>query len=156
MDRTFRVSGPNGLDNFSSNHQLAQLTQSFSGGNTQHSEFQNGYRPTNAHHFGSSGAATTPSENHMGHQLRHHHQHPHHTQTSKDWQDGFRALLPNVNVSFGALPSQGDSAGHQTANGRLFSSPTSIGEHHSQHHHSHHERVQRQQQQHTGNHQLAK
>lgn len=26
--------------------------------------------------------------------------------TSKDWQDGFRALLPNVNVSFGALPHQ--------------------------------------------------
>ena len=26
--------------------------------------------------------------------------------SSKDWQDGFRALLPNVNVSFGALPQQ--------------------------------------------------
>jgi len=25
---------------------------------------------------------------------------------SKDWQDGFRALLPNVNVSFGALPGE--------------------------------------------------
>ena len=28
------------------------------------------------------------------------------TSATKDWQDGFRALLPNVNVSFGALPAQ--------------------------------------------------
>ena len=24
---------------------------------------------------------------------------------NKDWQDGFRALLPNINVSFGSLPA---------------------------------------------------
>ena len=70
---------------------------------------------------------------------------------SKDWQDGLRALLPNVNVSFGALP-HGGPAGPQT-NGQtdqnrqqMFSQQPAglLNEHHQQHHH---ERMQRQQHQ---------
>ena len=59
---------------------------------------------------------------------------------TKDWQDGLRALLPNVNVSFGALPH---GATNGTDQGRMFSQQPglSLNEHH------HHERMQRQQHQ---------
>ena len=46
----------------------------------------------------------------MAMQQQQHHQHPDSSNkvaNSKDWQEGFRALLPNVNVSFGALPGSG-------------------------------------------------
>ena len=156
-----------GLDNFSSggsggSHHLPQMNHGFG----SHNDFSNGYRHHQQHQFG--GPLTSPTENHLGHQLRggghHHQQQQHHQQhshpllekTSKDWQEGFRALLPNVNVSFGALPNQseGGSGGLHTPpmNGRLFSSPTSaMNDHHHHHHHNHHDRVQQQrQQQHTG------
>lgn len=29
----------------------------------------------------------------------------------KDWQDGLRALLPNINISFGAPPHLGSNSG---------------------------------------------
>jgi len=156
-----------GLDNFTSgsggSHHLPQMNHGFS----SHNDFSNGYRHHQQHPFG--GPLTSPTENHLGHQLRggahhhqqqqHHHQHSHPIleKTSKDWQEGLRALLPNVNVSFGALPNQveGGSGGLHTPpmNSRLFSSPTSaMNDHHHHHHHNHHDRVQqqRQQQQQTG------
>merc|ERR1711981_49812 len=37
-------------------------------------------------------------------------------QHSKDWQEGLRALLPNVNVSFGALPNNGGFSGNSNLN----------------------------------------
>lgn len=61
---------------------------------------------------------------------------------SKDWQDGLRALLPNVNVSFGALP-HGPSNGTD-GRGGMYSQQSSMM---NDHHHQQHERMQRQQQQ---------
>ena len=65
---------------------------------------------------------------------------------SKDWQDGLRALLPNVNVSFGALPQHGNSNG-QSAADRMFSQQPAPGLSLTEQHHHHHERMQRQQHQ---------
>ena len=59
---------------------------------------------------------------------------------SKDWQEGLRALLPNVNVTFGALP-------HGPANGtdRMYP-PQPQSNLLNEPHHTH-ERMQQQQQQ---------
>ena len=59
---------------------------------------------------------------------------------SKDWQEGLRALLPNVNVTFGALP-------HGPSNGtdRMFP-PQHQSNLMNEPHHTH-ERMQQQQQQ---------
>ena len=70
---------------------------------------------------------------------------------NKDWQDGLRALLPNVNVSFGALPHGGPAPPPQT-NGtqdqnRMFSQQPNAGLLNEHHQHHHHERMQRQQHQ---------
>jgi len=71
---------------------------------------------------------------------------------SKDWQDGLRALLPNVNVSFGALPHGPPQPQNGTAvgdghNQRLYPSQPLMN--HEHHPHSQHERqMQRHQQQH--------
>lgn len=45
--------------------------------------------------------------------------------SQKDWQDGFRALLPNVNVSFGALPHQQNQLPHHLLDGVLDSGSSS-------------------------------
>ena len=70
---------------------------------------------------------------------------------SKDWQDGLRALLPNVNVSFGALPHGPPQPQNGTAvgdghNQRLYPSQPLMN--HEHHPHSQHERqMQRHQHQ---------
>ena len=65
---------------------------------------------------------------------------------SKDWQDGLRALLPNVNVSFGALPHGGPATNGVTDQNRMFSQQGPAGLL-NEHQHHHHERMQRQQHQ---------
>lgn len=64
---------------------------------------------------------------------------PQQNNLSKNWEDGLRALLPNVNVSFGALP-HGPTNGSADAS-RMFSHQQSSMMN------DHHERMQRQQQQ---------
>lgn len=64
---------------------------------------------------------------------------------SKDWQDGLRALLPNVNVSFGALP-HGPSNGTDGRGGMYSQQSSMMNDHHHQQQQQH-ERMQRQQQQ---------
>jgi len=156
--------GGNSLDNFSSGgHHLPPMNQfnDFNGYRQQQQQQQQQQQHSNHHHhhhhpFGG-GSVSSPTENHFG-QLRGGGGHPHHPhsqhplmeKSSKDWQEGLRALLPNVNVSFGALPNQSDGLHTPpTSNGRLFSSPP-LNDHHHQHHHNHHERVQQRQQQHSG------
>lgn len=100
--------------------------------------------PLSNHHQLHNGILGLKSENSMRMQQqqsffmeKQHQQH----QQSKDWQDGLRALLPNVNVSFGALPhTNGTDAG-----GRMFQ-PQSQGLL-NEHQHPH-ERMQRHHQQH--------
>ena len=90
---------------------------------------------------------------------------------SKDWQDGLRALLPNVNVSFGALPHGPPHAQNGTASDhnphsaapqgqRMYSQQSMMNHehHHSQHErqmqrHQHHQQQQQQQQQQHQHHQ---
>ena len=133
-----------GLDNFSNSghHHLPPM-------NHFNDFASNGYgRPQQPHtnHHGHHPFVTSPTENHLGPQLRHQQQQQQqsHHQTSKDWQEGLRALLPNVNVSFGALPNQSDGLHTPPANGRMFSSPP-LNDHH---HHNHHDRLP--QRQHSG------
>jgi hypothetical protein len=151
-EKSFITLTPGGLDNFSGGgHHLSPMNQ--------FNDFaSNGYRPQqqqqqqqqHSNHLGHHPFVTSPTENHLGPQLRHqqhHQQHSHHLmdKTSKDWQDGLRALLPNVNVSFGALPNQPDGLHTPPANGgRMFSSPP-LNDHH---HHNHHDRLPHRQ--HTG------
>ena len=54
---------------------------------------------------------------HLQQQLRHLSFEKQNMQQAKDWQEGLRALLPNVNVSFGALPNgEGFSGGNMNSN----------------------------------------
>ena len=71
---------------------------------------------------------------------------------SKDWQDGLRALLPNVNVSFGALPHGPPQPQNGTAvgdghNQRLYN-PSQPLMNHEHHPHSQHDQRQMQRHQH--------
>merc|ERR1712223_55236 len=63
--------------------------------------------------------SSTPSSGNIDHlqqQLRQLSFDKHNFQQSKDWQEGLRALLPNVNVSFGALPNNGGIPGSTNMN----------------------------------------
>merc|ERR1719412_662612 len=72
----------------------------------------------------SSTAGSVGSVDHLQHQLRQLALEKQNMQQSKDWQEGLRALLPNVNVSFGALP-----------NGAGFSTGSNINSNQSSHSH---------------------
>ena len=75
----------------------------------------------------SSTAGSVGSVDHLQHQLRQLALEKQNMQQSKDWQEGLRALLPNVNVSFGALPN--NSSGF-VGNNNLNSNPSAHGHSH--------------------------
>lgn len=72
-----------------------------------------------AHRLAQQSTSTGGSNvDHIQQQLRHLSFEKPNFQQSKDWQEGLRALLPNVNVSFGALPNNaGGFAGNSNLNG---------------------------------------
>ena len=68
-----------------------------------------------AHQSSSSGNIN--SVDHLQQQLRQLSFDKHNLHQSKNWEEGLRALLPNVNVSFGALPNNGGGfSGNNTLN----------------------------------------
>jgi hypothetical protein len=46
---------------------------------------------------------------------------------NKDWQDGLRALLPNINISFGASPQSSANSQSTTGSDRVFQMVTVLG-----------------------------
>merc|ERR1719215_243117 len=139
----------------------------------------NGFGPASGHHSGSGLLSNHHLHNGMqqppmGLGLKENQQSIHHTSRpgnsfllekqqqqqqqslSKNWEEGLRALLPNVNVSFGALPHVSavnvngtDSVSAGSGGHRMYSQQQSMmnNDHHGGQPHHPHERMQRHQQQ---------
>merc|ERR1712223_1597945 len=86
-----------------SNHHLHNGIQQGGGGNQQNQSLGLGLKNPNQENSSMHGGGRQPFLLEKSQQQ----QNPHQNDLSKDWQDGLRALLPNVNVSFGALPHHG-------------------------------------------------
>ena len=103
--RNISGSGPNGSLNFSqhsNNH--VQTMQHQMNHNPQHASDHQSHRLTQQP---PSSSGNISNVDHLQQQLRQLSFEKQNFQHSKDWQEGLRALLPNVNVSFGALPNNG-------------------------------------------------
>jgi hypothetical protein len=127
--RNISGSGANGSLNFSqhSNNHVQSMQQQMN--HTNHQQVSD--HP--AHRLAQQSSTSSTSGNvgsvdHLQHQLRHLSFDKQNYQQSKDWQEGLRALLPSVNVSFGALPN---NAGGFAGNSNLNSNPTGGSHGHS-------------------------
>merc|ERR1719242_1362007 len=103
--RNISGSGANGSLNFpqhSNNH--VQTMQHQMNHNPQHASDHQSHRLTQQP---PSSSGNISNVDHLQQQLRQLSFEKQNFQHSKDWQEGLRALLPNVNVSFGALPNNG-------------------------------------------------
>ena len=112
--RNISGGGVNGSLNFpqhSNNH--GQSMQQQMNHTNQHISDHPAHRL--AHQSSSSGNIN--SVDHLQQQLRQLSFDKHNLHQSKNWEEGLRALLPNVNVSFGALPNNGGGfSGNNTLN----------------------------------------
>jgi hypothetical protein len=102
--RNISGNGANGSLNFPQHSNHVQSMQQQMNHNHQHISdhpHRLGQQPS------TSSSGNIGSVDHLQQQLRQLSFEKPNVQQSKDWQEGLRALLPNVNVSFGALPNNG-------------------------------------------------
>jgi len=115
--RNISGGGANGSLNFPphSNNHVQSMQQQMNHTNHQHISDHPAHRQTQQSSTSSSGNIS--NVDHLQQQLRQLSFEKHNLHQSKNWEEGLRALLPNVNVSFGALPNNGSGfSGNNTLN----------------------------------------